>query len=227
MIAEMDPTDGPPWYLKFDAEANLFHEYTEIMSGVRRVGENARPGQPVGNRIMARDRDDDDDDSLSYSLREFAPVVEGADADVPYTAARIEGTISQAIVDAHRNDYQLFQIDQATGQITLAPNTNLNFESRNFYIVTVLVTDPFYGRSVAPDAPLPTTGTAVDAFDTIDVIIEVADVDENPSVPADVTGDRRTRVIESRTDDDRRLETLINIRTWAGIPARTASQDQL
>ena len=226
-IADTSPDNGPPWYLKFDADNNLFHEYTEIMSGIRRVGENARPGQPVGNRIMARDRDDDDDDSLTYSLRVF----DGTLDMEPYTDTRITG-LTQDVLDAHDNDYQLFQIDQATGQITLAPNTRLNYESGNFYIVTVLVTDPFYGRSIAPDAPLPTTGPEVDAFDTIDLIIEVVDVDENPSVPADVTGNRRTRVIESRTEagTGTPVEGQGDINQYTNMDrdtGETATQDQL
>ena len=195
-----DDDDGPPYYM------SGFHEYTEILPGVRRIGENARPGQPVGNRTMAKDADKD---NLTYSLREFDP---GDPLVSPYTNVEIDN-VTEALLATHEDDYKLFQIDQVTGQISLASGTSLDFEDQNVFIVRVMVTDPFWGRSIAPDAELPTdpeaAGTpdtspanvqAWGAFDTIDLIIEVVDVDENPSVPAPISEPPRMAIINERAD---------------------------
>ena len=139
--------------------------------------------------VMAKDRDGD---NLTYSLREFVPVEDDTTTEVNENDPSWDIDGIEDMVANHKDDYEMFEIDQVTGQISLAQGTSLNFEGQSVYIVTVLVTDPFYGQSIAPDASLPTTGPAADAFDTIDLIIEVVDVDENPSVPADVTGNRRT-----------------------------------
>ena len=55
-----------------------FPESTEIDPGERRVGENAMPGQPVGNPVVAVDPKED---TLTYSLRGFGTGDDANDYD--------------------------------------------------------------------------------------------------------------------------------------------------
>ncbi len=67
-------------------------------------------------------------------------------------------------------DAAFFDIDSATGQIMVGSGTTLNFEDKDTYVVTVEARDNRDGDGNT------VTGEAADA--TIDVIIEVVDVDE-------------------------------------------------
>ena len=132
-----------------------FPEATEIDPGERRVGENAMPGQPVGNPVVAVDRKKD---TLTYSL---------------------DGTTEDT------NSYMMFDIDPVTGQISLGADTELDFDVENeaarTFEVLVVAADPFHvpGTDPTPITVEPTTGT----YDTIEITIRVVNVDENPSIP--------------------------------------------
>ena len=71
------------------------------------------------------------------------------------------------------DDAELFDVISATGQITVGEGTSLNFEARRNYQVTLTVSDP--------------TG----ASDTIDVNVDVTDVDEPPEIDITVPGPER------------------------------------
>ena len=71
------------------------------------------------------------------------------------------------------DDAELFDVISATGQITVGEGTSLNFEARRNYQVTLTVSDP--------------SG----ASDTIDVNVDVTDVDEPPEIDITVPGPER------------------------------------
>ena len=71
------------------------------------------------------------------------------------------------------DDADLFEVVAATGQITVGEGTSLNFEARRNYQVTLTVSDP--------------SG----ASDTIDVNVDVTDVDEPPEIDITVPGPER------------------------------------
>ena len=71
------------------------------------------------------------------------------------------------------DDADLFDVIAATGQVTVGEGTSLNFEARRNYQVTLTVSDP--------------SG----ASDTIDVNIDVTDVDEPPEIDITVPGPER------------------------------------
>ncbi len=75
-------------------------------------------------------------------------------------------------------DSDLFDINAATGQITVAEGTALDFESDNSYSVILTVVDP------------------AGASDTIGVLISVTDVDETPTI-----FEKELIILESRPSD--------------------------
>ena len=88
--------------------------------------------------------------------------VEAVDADNDVLVYTISG-----------DDADAFDVIAATGQITVGPGTSLDFETRTSYMVTLTVSDP--------------SG----ASDTIDVNIEVTNVDEPPTIDLTVPGPQR------------------------------------
>lgn len=76
------------------------------------------------------------------------------------------------------DDADAFEINSATGQISVAEGTELDFEAGNSYSVIVTVTDP--------DG----------ASDTIGVLISVTDVDETPTI-----FEKELIILESRPSD--------------------------
>ena len=97
------------------------------------VAETAEVGDDVDDPVVARVVARSDTDILTYSLRTFVSADEG---DTGLTAGT--GTEAEA-------DLAAFDIDKATGQITVAKE--LDFESRGTpadgkYVVVVTVTDP-------------------------------------------------------------------------------------
>ena len=71
------------------------------------------------------------------------------------------------------DDADAFDVIAAMGQITVGEGTSLNFEARSNYQVTLTVSDP--------------SG----ASDTIDVNVDVTDVDEPPEIDITVPGPER------------------------------------
>ena len=88
--------------------------------------------------------------------------VEALDADNDVLVYTISG-----------DDADSFDLIAATGQITVGAGTSLDFEARTSYMVTLTVSDP--------------SG----ATDTIDVNIEVTNVDEPPTIDLTVPGPQR------------------------------------
>ena len=128
-------------------------------STAREIMESTAAGQPVGNPVVA---DDKDDDVLTYSL-------EAATGSSPEPADGIAET-----------DVSLFEINRATGQISVAPGAKFNHDedteidggnNKLHYGVLVRATDPFGGAANA----------------VITVNIEVTNVDEDPSIAAPTT----------------------------------------
>ena len=120
---------------------------------VRKIAENSDEDTTIGQPIVADDEDRDINnvkDVLTYAFDTNAADNTKEDA-VTVTVPNANGAT--------------FDIDRATGQISIGSNTELNYEATtNSYDVTVTATDPS-GR-----------------FDEIDVRIEVTNVEENPEI---------------------------------------------
>ena len=122
-------------------------------------------GIPHINRGPEFTEADPTDRTVNENSAEAALVgdaVEAVDADNDVLVYTISGT-----------DADAFNVIAATGQITVGAGTSLDFESRTSYQVTLTVTDP--------------SG----ASDTIDVNIEVTNVDEPPTIDLTVPGPQR------------------------------------
>ena len=106
----------------------------------------------------------------------------GSNVGAPVTATDPEGdTLTYSLSGA---DATSFAIDSATGQITVATGTSIDYETKTSYSVTVGVTD-------GKDADGNTEATAaVDG--TVAVTISVTDVNEAPAKPAAPTVARST-----------------------------------
>ena len=118
----------------------------------RGVAETAAVGADVGAPVEATVRASSDTDILTYGLRPF-------DSDIDLGPAGVTAPAAAAA------DVAAFDIDKATGQITVAQD--LNFESRGtpddgIYVVVATVTDP----------------SGLD--DSIVVVIKVEDRNEDP-----------------------------------------------
>ena len=119
----------------------------------RRVNENTDSGTEVGRPVTANDPDDE---KLSYSL----VAASGTDTDVAS-----------------------FRIHPVTGQITVSPSADLNFEpqqeGQQRYIFQVRATDSRAGSTGEPGKP-----------DNITVTVLVTDLDESPEIGRPATDDR-------------------------------------
>ena len=120
---------------------------------VRKISENSAEDAIVGEPITADDEDRDinnNKDVLTYAF-DTDPTADAKTDAVTVTVPNASGAT--------------FDIDRATGQISIGSNTELNYEATtNSYDVTVTATDP--------------SGL----FDEIDVRIEVTNVEENPEI---------------------------------------------
>ena len=122
-------------------------------------------GIPHINRGPEFVNQDPTDRTLNENSAEAALVggaVEAVDADNDVLVYTISG-----------DDADAFDVIAATGQITVGAGTSLDFETRTSYMVTLTVSDP--------------SG----ASDTIDVNIEVTNVDEPPTIDLTVPGPER------------------------------------
>ena len=122
-------------------------------------------GIPHINRGPEFVNQDSTDRTLNENSAEAALVggaVEAVDADNDVLVYTISG-----------DDADAFDVIAATGQITVGAGTSLDFETRTSYMVTLTVSDP--------------SG----ASDTIDVNIEVTNVDEPPTIDLTVPGPER------------------------------------
>ena len=127
----------------------------------RSVAETAEVGDDVPGAVVATVRARSDTDILTYRLRAFTAADEG-DTGLTFTD----------IADADA-DVAAFNIDKATGQITVAQK--LDFESRGTphdgkYVVVVEVFDPSADTTADP-----TIG-----YDSIVVVITAEDINEDP-----------------------------------------------
>ena len=151
--------------LRLSNKAPEFAEIQDTMEGTttpaiakRTVAETATAGQLVGDPVTAED--EDANDVLTYTLVD--------DANTPVGS---QGK---------------FVIDRATGQISVAKSAKFNHgDDDNIdgaegatYMVTVIATDP----TGEPPAGVPAEEdiTAAGAYDTVDVVITVTEVDEPP-----------------------------------------------
>ena len=134
----------------------------------RNVAENSPAGTNVGDPVKATDSSDD---VLTYSLT-------GADVEDPVPGG--------------------FQINPATGQITVGPRTNMNHEDNATYAVTVRVTEAGADDNGAVrTADLPAT-----------VTIMVDDVNEAPMVTMGLTKLTKTEDDADITTDDTDVLTV-------------------
>ena len=134
------------------------------------VAETAEVGDDVPGPVVATVVAPSSTDILTYGLR---AVVVGSDADI-----MPDGVTAPADGDAAAADAAAFDIDKATGQITVAQK--LDFESRGpadktqdrdgKYVVVVEVFDP------SPD----TTSDPTRGYDFIVVVITAEDINEDP-----------------------------------------------
>ena len=135
----------------------------------------------IGGPITARDPDGD---ILTYTIR-------GADASISWRNPR-------------------FLIDNATGQLRLAPAANLDYEARTSYTVQVR----------AYDSSANNTGAAMDPQVTVatNVHIQVVNVDEKPTFGASVPDGEIIAQTEGRTEidlDNDRTTTPNDLATFA------------
>ena len=107
----------------------------------------------------------------------------------PVAATDPGDTLTYALDETARDDFDLFDIDSTTGQLKTKPGTVLHFEAvqgitlKTSYEVTVTVTD---GKDAENNVV-----TAANALkDTITVTITVTDVNEAPSLPEGETATR-------------------------------------
>ena len=126
---------------------------TDTATVVRKIAENSPEDTTIGEPIQADDEDRDTNnnkDILTYAFDTNAGDNAKADA------------VTVTVPDANG---ATFDIDRATGQISVGASSELNYEAApNTYDVTVTATDP--------------SG----AFDEIGVQIRVTNVEENPSI---------------------------------------------
>ena len=100
-------------------------------------------------------------DMVTYTIEENSPP--GTNVGAPVAATDPDGdTLTYTLGGAAVAD---FRIDSASGQITVGPDTSLDFESQSMYVLAVTASDGNGGS------------------DTASVIVSVTDVDEAP--PAD------------------------------------------
>ena len=90
----------------------------------------------------------------------------GANVGAPVAAADNDG--DRLTYTLGGNDNESFEIDQATGQITVGDDTDVDFEMKKVYMVTVTATDP-----AGASAPITVT----------------IDVSDDPNEPPAITGD--------------------------------------
>ncbi len=137
-------------------------------SGKSAIGTSAHVVQAINvpNATPTFPDDDEDDTNGNQTTREVGENADaGASVGAPVEAADKDSDILTYTVAS--NDGTSFVVDPATGQISVGPETKLNFEDDEEYVVTVTATDP--------------AGTSA----TIDVTIDVVD-DENEA--PEITG---------------------------------------
>ena len=134
----------------------------------RSVPENTAVGSNVGARVVAKKDDQSTKDTLTYGLRAVA-----AGDPIP------DGVTAPAVGAAADADAAAFNIDKATGQITVAQK--LDFESRPTDIAPTELHDGKYVvivTATGPSGPDPNAGQ--NDYDDVVVVITATDVHEVP-----------------------------------------------
>ena len=132
------------------------HDVGEVAGVTVRVGPAPRPPTPRP-APPANNRPTFPSDMVTYTIEENSPP--GTNVGEPITATDLDGdTLTYTLGGADMAD---FRIDSASGQITVGPDTSLDFETKSMYTLAVMASD----------------GT-VSA--TTSVMVNVTDVDEPP-----------------------------------------------
>ena len=136
----------------------------------RTVQETAGAGIPVGNAVTASVESPSVKDTLTYGIRAVVP----DDLDDIPVADRPSITVAD-----HAGDPDVFSIDKASGQITVAGGLNFErgtpFDGK--YVVVVTVTDPSAASTNMDLAVVPANYRGTD---DVVVVITATDVNEAP-----------------------------------------------
>ena len=112
----------------------------------------------------------------------------GSNVGAPVTAADQDGdTLTYSLIGT---DADKFDIDSSTGQITVGSGTDLDYEAKTNYLVTVQVTD---GKDEKGD-----DDTSIDASAFVNV--NVLDLDEPPAAPDGPTVSQNTSAPKTELD---------------------------
>ena len=145
--------------------------YTDGKGADSEVGESANPvaADTRNEAPVFPDQDPDTDGDQLDQERSVAEDATAGNVGGPVTATdATDDTLTYTLGGA---DAALFDINRASGQITVGSGTKLDKETQETYTVTVTATDSF------------------SASFTITVTIKVTDVDEPPELTGDATAD--------------------------------------
>ena len=158
--------------------------YTDPL-GVSMVTNNVSANPVVENRENKSPQFKDDNNkvitSTTRSVVEDAVTDDTRTTDVGGVVSATDGndTLTYTLGGTDARYFEITDANSSTGQITVKEDTKLDYETKNSYMVTVTATDPSLAST------------------TIDVTINVTDVNEGPEFTAPKEGDVDVQVKEN------------------------------
>ena len=150
----------------------------EVVTATRSVAENTAVGMAVGRPVSATDADDD---ILFYELLD-TPDLEGDDGRARFTIDSLSGQIRVGKVLGADGGEREDKVVELAGDPALSPGDDAGVARNNKYVLRVKVSDP-------------STASA-----TVNVIVEVVDVNEPPIFREDAPTVLRVREITKNQD---------------------------